>query len=152
MYTGCMTTRKQCRRCEKTRLTKFFNAYPRNRDGLQSYCKDCQREMVRESYARNPERYRHRAKETREKNRRLMQERKQQPCADCERALPYWVMQFDHKPGTTKRKTFMAQVAAIGKKPLLEEIDKCEVVCATCHANRTYWRQRNLPIKKISFS
>lgn len=50
-------------------------------------------------------------------------------------------MQFDHKPGTDKRFE-IAFAARLGKneKQILEEIAKCDLVCANCHAERTYTR------------
>jgi hypothetical protein len=46
-------------------------------------------------------------------------------------------MQWDHPPGTKK----VAPVSALyrGKRArVLAEIAKCELVCANCHAIRTY--------------
>src|ERR1019366_2053874 len=62
-------------------------------------------------------------------------------CLDCHIAYPYWVMQFDHVRGT---KLFDVSGKRFGGyKSLTEEIAKCEIVCANCHANRTYQRRQN---------
>lgn len=65
---------------------------------------------------------------------------KDKPCADCECKYSYWVMQFDHVRG---KKSFNIgeALSSIGLKRLLEEIEKCDIVCANCHADRTYKRQ-----------
>jgi hypothetical protein len=52
-------------------------------------------------------------------------------------------MEFDHRDGTTKE----AAVANLVSKGctdsrLLNEISKCDVVCANCHRLRTYHRLR----------
>lgn len=61
------------------------------------------------------------------------------PCADCKRKYPYYVMQFDHVRGVKEGNisTFLANRQF---KKALEEIAKCEVVCANCHSIRTYTR------------
>ena len=70
-----------------------------------------------------------------------IQEAKQsQVCADCGEDYPYWMMQFDHlrdkkfNISQYRQKTSDLEV-------IQQEIDKCEVVCANCHANRSFLRQ-----------
>jgi hypothetical protein len=61
------------------------------------------------------------------------------PCADCGKTYPPYVMQFDHM----RNKTFaVAELVnrAVSLKTLKAEIAKCELVCANCHAIRTYER------------
>ncbi len=64
---------------------------------------------------------------------------KNKPCADCKKLYPSYVMQFDHK----RDKKFMISknIYNFGIKKLREEIEKCDVVCANCHAIRT-WSER----------
>lgn len=61
-------------------------------------------------------------------------------CVDCGYAKHPEALQFDHLPGFTKQFT----ISKSHLKPLeevLEEIKKCEVVCACCHAIRTHDRR-----------
>jgi len=71
----------------------------------------------------------------------LIRRTKDQPCADCGVKYPYYVMQFDHVRGI---KLFniadYGQLGAVSLKKLLAEIAKCDVVCANCHAERTFQR------------
>lgn len=64
---------------------------------------------------------------------------KSRPCSDCKQTFPSCVMQFDHVRG---EKT--VDVAVLRNRgnltKILEEMDKCEVVCANCHAIRTCLR------------
>ena len=65
-------------------------------------------------------------------------------CADCGLAHPPWRLDFDHLPGFEKS----FNVSKAVTKPMariLEEIAKCELVCANCHRDRT--RQRRLDSK-----
>jgi hypothetical protein len=57
------------------------------------------------------------------------------PCMDCGGKFPPYVMDFDHVRGG-KRFNIGSQ---IGRKlrDLLDEIGKCDIVCANCHRIRT---------------
>lgn len=81
---------------------------------------------------------------------RLMREAKSRPCTDCKIEYPYYVMQFDHRDPRQK----LIKLAYIGGmslsiKKLEEEIAKCDVVCANCHAART-WQQRNGLVQRVA--
>lgn len=54
---------KTCSRCKQEKPSEQFRPYSRNADGLNSYCKACQRDYARAHYAANRERYveKHRA-------------------------------------------------------------------------------------------
>ena len=48
-------------------------------------------------------------------------------------------MQWDHLPGTTK----LGNISSLTGRPreeIMAELAKCELVCANCHAARTYRR------------
>jgi 5-methylcytosine-specific restriction endonuclease McrA len=45
---------KTCRSCLQEKDGEAFHSYPRNRDGLQSYCKACQTEKRKAKYHANP--------------------------------------------------------------------------------------------------
>ena len=49
-------------------------------------------------------------------------------------------MEFDHRTGVDKRGTVI-QMASRNVKVMLEELAKCDVVCANCHNTRTYMRR-----------
>jgi len=63
-------------------------------------------------------------------------------CVDCGYKKHPEALQFDHLPGLPKNFEISKSVL----KPLdevLEEIKKCQVVCACCHAIRTQKRRVN---------
>lgn len=76
----------------------------------------------------------------RDRNRAIIREAKQKPCADCARSYPYYVMQFDH---TGSEKNFnIGNIGPTGSRTrLLAEIALCDVVCANCHAERSFKRK-----------
>ena len=50
-------------------------------------------------------------------------------------------MQWDHLPGQPKRGAVGILVRNLSRERILEEMAKCELVCANCHAVRTYERR-----------
>lgn len=84
-----------------------------------------------------------RRKQSRHRNRAYIRKAKQgKKCAVCKEDYPHWVLEFDHLPQYEKKFTIGGNSAR--NKPIEEiqaEMDKCEIVCANCHRNRTYWRQ-----------
>jgi len=71
------------------------------------------------------------------KMREYIKTKKDKPCADCNIKYPYYVMHFDHL-GIEPKLFNLARVK--GKNAIDTEIKKCQVVCANCHAERTYKR------------
>ena len=63
-----------------------------------------------------------------------------EPCADCGKIFPHWVMQFDHARGP--RKYFMSVACGRGIDELKKEAAKCDLLCANCHRTRTYKRRQ----------
>lgn len=66
---------------------------------------------------------------------------KSAPCHDCRSLFPPHVMQFDHRPGTDKRFNIGERLVAVPEDALIEEIAKCDIVCANCHCERTHARR-----------
>lgn len=97
-----------------------------------------QRKASARYYAANREKYLESFKELRAKRKATIRSLKERPCADCNEEYPYYVMQFDH----ISDKSFGISAAMKNKslQRLLDEIEKCEVVCANCHAIRTWQR------------
>lgn len=66
---------------------------------------------------------------------------KRRPCADCGETFPVWVMDFDHREPATKSFQLTDGGALLKSRDIvLAEVAKCDVVCANCHAIRTYQR------------
>jgi len=80
------------------------------------------------------------ARRQRKKMRRIVVEFKRRPCMDCGVQYAPWIMQCDHVRGQ-KVGDITTMMNARGVQHLLAELEKCEVVCANCHAERTHRRQ-----------
>lgn len=64
------------------------------------------------------------------------------PCADCGQLFPVFVMHWDHLPEFAKRGEIGTMLAHRSRDWILEELKKCELVCANCHVLRTVKRTR----------
>ena len=62
----------------------------------------------------------------------------QRGCADCGYNAHGVALQFDHMDGFDKKNSVSNLIRSdYGWDTIMAEIDKCEVVCANCHAIRT---------------
>jgi len=59
------------------------------------------------------------------------------PCADCGIAYPSWCMHFDH---TRDKIRNVSRMRSSSLKAILDEIEKCDLVCANCHGTRSQLR------------
>lgn len=126
--------RRVCRTCDKVRNNKRYHTDP-------SY-KLWHRKDSNMRYA---------------KARKLINERKNVPCQDCKIKYPPWVMEFDHRTGSDKKFTIGHCGKTMAPTRLIAEMDKCDVVCANCHAERTHrgldailLRKKKFPVKHRS--
>lgn len=132
---------RTCSRCGQRKPTTDFPL--RRRDGArrQSHCRACKAAYQADWYAENRARHILAVEATRrarlERNRRLVREAKDRPCADCGQRYPPYVLDFDHVRGQ-KSWAIASQVRDATLERLREEIAKCDVVCANCHRERTY--------------
>ena len=102
-----------------------------------------------EHYMRNRQRYIADAKERRLSFFYFLRWIKEgQPCHDCGVVYNPWQMHFDHTDDDK-----IANVSALATKgnidKLIEEIKKCDLVCANCHANRTHNRSSALSTAEL---
>lgn len=78
------------------------------------------------------------ALELRAKKQAIVNEHKNAPCMDCGNTFPAVCMDFDHVRG--KKKLGITHIVAQwwSIDVLLEELAKCDLVCANCHRIRTH--------------
>jgi hypothetical protein len=133
---------RRCGRCGESKSTSDF-AWRRVRRGqLDNYCRPCRAAYKRAHYIANRQRYI--AAATRRKD-ALMAERtaflveffRTHPCVDCGETDPI-ALEFDHIGH--KEFTIAAGIGSRSWQAILDEMAKCEVVCANCHRRRTALR------------
>lgn len=127
---------KQCSKCHEVRdLTEFSKKG--NRRTIDASCKPCRRAYNKVHYRKNRQQYLKSATQTRIRVREFLTELKNKPCQDCGINYPHYVMDFDHR-GDKKFGLNIASWRVKSRKVLLEEVAKCDLVCANCHRIRTH--------------
>jgi hypothetical protein len=130
---------KFCRQCKNNKLISEFH---KRGEGLQPECKACRKIRDRDHYAKNKGKI---AEQKRAYDGRLRDQHFQlkfgRNCLDCGNVYHPCQMQFDHPPGIEKKGGVADFVRDRSWRRAIEEADKCELVCANCHAMRTHLRR-----------
>jgi hypothetical protein len=130
---------KRCSKCTTPKPVSEFNFKNLALGKRHSYCKECCNNLTRSHYRSNKRQYLDRNARVNARHRAIIRSAKSQPCVDCGVEYPYYVMDFDHREGATKS-FILSDVPRATSKTLLREIEKCDVVCANCHRERTHQR------------
>lgn len=89
------------------------------------------------------EKYHQRSQKRRTEMRAVLARIKQESgCVDCKVQYPYYMLEFDHIEDN-KESGIAEMVAFASINDILDEVSKCEVVCANCHKIRTHSRKNN---------
>lgn len=128
-----------CPKCERDEFkTRFGSEKNRN-----NKCLECQNAYRRQHYIDNKEKYLAKAKRWNQQQREWLAEYKRsRPCVDCEQFFNPWQMQFDHLED--KAFDISSAITSKSREAILKEIEKCDLVCANCHADRTYKRSTEI--------
>lgn len=126
---------KTCTKCNTERSVLDFNKNKRKKDGLQGYCRDCTKEINKDTYARLPQRrekIRERNTEHRLHTQRLVTRYKRMcKCAICKESEP---IALDlHHVDPTEKDAEVGKLLTGSMRRLRNEIRKCVVLCANCH-------------------
>jgi hypothetical protein len=70
------------------------------------------------------------------------------PCMDCGVRYPPCAMDFDHRDGSSKRAAVSRMIGRAGRPRILEEVAKCDIVCANCHRLRTFRRRLGQSVRE----
>ena len=144
-YAACMKT-KICTKCEKRkRISQFTPKSKCRTKGYSSYCKPCNLVYLKERRKRDPVARQKANDVTRRRKQELRAEvsriKSEAPCTDCGKTHDPWKMEFDHVRGI-KLGNVSTMTNRSGWDKVMEEIAKCEIVCAFCHADRTHQRRQ----------
>jgi hypothetical protein len=88
-------------------------------------------------YNENKQQYQDREAAKRLAIQEYLKEVKAVPCMDCGVQYPSYVMDLDHRDPSTKLYG-PAHLYRTSMKAAIEEVAKCDVVCANCHRERTH--------------
>ena len=130
---------RECGRCKERKPLDNFAWRRKSKGQRDNYCRPCRAAYKQEHYAANRRRY---IDSARRRKKPAIAERlaylvayfEEHPCADCGETDPV-VLEFDH----LRDKEFGISAGWRDRqwKIVLDEIAKCEVVCANCHRRRT---------------
>jgi 5-methylcytosine-specific restriction endonuclease McrA len=136
-------SKRKCIRCGQVKPVDGFAWRRREKGQRDSFCRPCRAAYGKEHYEANRRRYIEQAailKRARmlERTRYLIEFFAVHPCVDCGETDPV-VLEFDH----LRDKKFAIGPALSQKSwnSILDEMEKCEVVCANCHRRRTARRR-----------
>jgi hypothetical protein len=133
-----------CATCKEEKDLDEFHAGAR-------VCKGCKKDADARSFQKHREARLEKRRQDRLAAREWFESLKAgKKCADCDLDHPPWRMDWDHLPGTEK----LFEIADVshmatgekGKRKILDEIAKCELVCANCHRDRTHDRRRGVAL------
>lgn len=127
---------KCCSKCKRD-LPKddvhFASRYDRKSKQFQSICRECQKEYRKEHYLKNTKKYIDKAKKYKEGIVDwFIDIKKNLKCEECGEER-YWVLCFHHNDPKEKESDVSSLVKSCNKKKILEEIEKCTVLCSNCH-------------------
>ena len=92
----------------------------------------------RKHYENNKEQYLERNKNKKIEMRNYLNKIKNVPCMDCGIQYPPYVMDLDHRDPEQKIDNVGRFISSGSWDKLIQEIEKCDVVCANCHRERTH--------------
>lgn len=131
---------KQCKKCK---LIKSIDDFNKKGNGYSYFCKECNREYLKEHYNNNKEYYAVKRRKYQKSHRDWFIGIKQKlKCENCNDDR-WWVLDFHHIDSMDKDDD-IARMMASGKakKIILAEIEKCKILCANCHRDLHY-RENN---------
>ncbi len=136
---------KQCANCKEWKDESEFNWRWKERGVLQSVCRDCSRQRSKAFYEEHREDEIDRSyeitKRRREQAQRFIYEYlSNRTCIDCGE-YDFAVLTFDHVRGQKKMDVSQMVQQGYAIDAIMEEIAKCEVVCANCHMRREQKRK-----------
>jgi hypothetical protein len=136
--------KKWCWKCEafKPASLKSFYSNKSRTDGLGGVCKVCQDGYNKKHYKENRPSYYERHATRQAELTAVVNGLKNNPCMDCRKRFNPWQMDFDHRPGEKKIADINRMIRKGNMQKLLDEIAKCDLVCANCHRDRTHQRRQ----------
>ncbi len=132
---------KNCISCKQSKALSEFNKNKARKDGLQSRCRPCDQAYAKKLYHSDPyfkDRTVGRNLVNKNTNKsKMIEYLADKKCANCPESDPI-VLEFDHRNPKTKLGNISEMVSSgLSWKRILEEIDKCDILCSNCHKKKT---------------
>lgn len=130
-----------CNKCGIKKPVEEFN-FNKTKGRIEYHCKKCHSEYLKNHYEENKQYYKDKAsKRTKELREWLREIKSKLCCAKCDQNHPA-ALDFHHDDPKLKEMTVASAVNnGWNKERILEEIEKCTVLCATCHRIH-HWQEK----------
>ena len=129
---------KICSRCKLAKYVDQYNKKSSSKDGLSTYCKDCNKEKLKEHYNSNKDYYHNKSKDYSKKLQNWLEDYKKDfKCLKCGEHR-HWVLDFHHREPSQKENTVSTMLRTSSRQKILEEIEKCDILCSNCHRDLHY--------------
>lgn len=131
---------RTCTICKIEKKTDEFNKNSARKDRLQTRCKVCDSELARANYhLKYKQSTLKRAYKRKDELFAWYQELKQKlSCSKCGDKR-FYVLDFHHREKDDKFKSISNMIAqGFSKQRILDEMDKCNILCANCHRELHY--------------
>lgn len=130
---------KTCTKCLVLKELYDFDFRNKSKGTKQAHCKVCRKIMVDSHYRANVKTYLDRNKRTRQRNLMLVGEAKDKPCTRCDKKYPPRAMDLHHRESSEKEEIVSRLAHLTSTAKLKRELEKCDVLCATCHRIVTFY-------------
>lgn len=128
---------KLCTGCDTTKPTTEFNKNSKRADGLQPFCRVCTKQQSKDYYQRNKSKVvqavvRRNKEYVKQRVENYQQFKQQLCCLHCGEADPI-CLDFHHTDPSQKDGIVSHMMASKPWDVVLQEIEKCLVLCSNCH-------------------
>lgn len=147
---------KYCQRCKEVKPKSDFNKKASRADGLNPWCRKCVSDYRKDRYNDRKAQGLEPAtaqwqRDNKDKLNAIRNNKRAQirdwiralkmnkPCADCGKHYPPTCMDFDHRDPDQKEFNICGDATRelYSQEKILEEVAKCDIVCANCHRIRS---------------
>ncbi len=134
LFYDILRVMKKCYRCKETKPLSEFHKNKHRKDGVQTRCKSCKKETDAQYRLENMEYFIERAKKQKEELFKWYREYKSGlKCKNCHENRSV-CLDFHHRDRKVKFASVSKMIArGFSKAKIMEEIEKCDVLCANCH-------------------
>lgn len=135
---------KTCRVCKELKSIVEFSEKGKKSNGeikYQSMCRECNKKYQREHYKKNKDKYKKKARDWEQRYKsevyKFLIEYAKDGCIKCGEKH-FACLQFNHIDPKTKSFSICKGITdCISIDSIKEELLKCEILCANCHAKHT---------------
>lgn len=136
---------KKCSKCKRELPLENFRWKNKSEGKKHSQCKECQRAQEKLHYQESISRresVRNTTNCQKADNIRLVEKAKASGCIKCGEKRSY-VLDFHHRESSTKIDTINHMIKSASVDTILNELKKCDVLCANCHREFHYLNLHN---------